>query len=251
MDYVISIPSYNRPDELVKKTLSTLLKYNIDKSKINIFVADEEQKEIYSAIVPTNLYNEIIVGIKGIANVWNFITEYYPLDTKIISIDDDIEKVLILKDNKLVELEDLDLLFNKGFTLLEDYKYNIWGIYPVKNAYFMKEDYSTDLKFIIGHLFGYINRRIKVHNDYRGDYERTLENAIRDGGVIRFNNIVAYTKIAAKGGVNKSMKDRANSKESKDFVLFLKDKYNGLVRDNKCRENEILLNRNIKLYIKK
>ena len=37
-DYVIAIPSYNRPNELLKKSLSVLKHYKISNSKIHIFL---------------------------------------------------------------------------------------------------------------------------------------------------------------------------------------------------------------------
>ena len=46
-EYVVAIPSYKRPETLRTKTLKVLQDYNIDPTRIYIFVADDEQKEIY------------------------------------------------------------------------------------------------------------------------------------------------------------------------------------------------------------
>ena len=35
----------------------------------------------------------------------------------------------------------------------------MWGVYPVDNCLFMKNDISYDYKFIIGHLFGVIIKK--------------------------------------------------------------------------------------------
>ena len=46
MDYKIAIPSYKRAVTIQNKTLKLLNEHNIDKNKITIFVADEEEKKI-------------------------------------------------------------------------------------------------------------------------------------------------------------------------------------------------------------
>jgi hypothetical protein len=246
--YVVAIPSYNRPKELVEKTLTILHKYGIHPKRITIFVADEEQHRLYKDVIPKSLYGAMVVGVKGLANVRNFISDYYPLKTHIFHIDDDISKFEILVNGKLVELKDLSGVIKEGFELCEKLKYHLWGFAPVRNAFFMKDDISTDLKFIIGNCFGFINRRIKVHSDFKDDYERTLENAIRDGGVVRFNNVVAKTKIGSKGGLDKTLAERAKEKKHLEFIEYLKDEYKGLVRDNPRRRGEILLSRTIDSY---
>ena len=74
MEYVIAIPSYNRPNEIIKKTLKTLADGGVEKERIFIFVADEEQAEIYK---PTGY--KIIIGVIGIANQRVFISKYFPV----------------------------------------------------------------------------------------------------------------------------------------------------------------------------
>jgi hypothetical protein len=248
--YQIALPTYNRADLLLEKTLGTLHDYHIDPARITVFVASEDQKKIYEDKLPKELYAKIVVGVKGLANVRNFITEYYPLGTEILSLDDDISNLMQLnqKGDKLVPLRNLHKLIEDGFKICRKYKYHIWGLSPVKNAFFMKNKVSTNLKFIIGNFYGFINRRIKVHSDFKDDYELSLENAVRDGGVIRFNNVVATTKLGAKGGNDLTAEQRAKRKEHKDFIEFLKKKYPGLVRDNPKRPMEILLSRSLEAY---
>jgi len=248
--YQIALPTYNRADLLLEKTLSTLGEHHIDPKRITIFVANEEQKELYEEKIPRDLYAKIVIGKKGLANVRNFITEYYPLGTEIVSFDDDISNFTQLnkEGTKLIPLKNLHKVIEDGFNLCKKYKYHIWGLSPVKNAFFMKNQVSTNLKFIIGNCYGFINRRIKVHSDFKDDYELSLENAVRDGGVIRFNNVVATTKLGAKGGNDMTAEQRAKQKEHKEFIEFLKEKYPGLVRDNPKRPMEILLSRSLEAY---
>jgi len=248
--YQIALPTYNRADILLEKTLKTLHDHHIDPAKITIFVANEEQKDIYEDKIPKELYGKIVVAVKGLAKVRNFITEYYPLGTEIVSLDDDISNFMQLnkEGDKLVPLKNFQKVIEDGFNLCKKYKYHMWGLAPIKNHFFMKHEVSTNLKFIIGNCYGFINRRIKVHYNYKNDYELSLENSVRDGGVIRFNNIVATTKMGAKGGSDMSVEDRAKQKEHKDSIDFLKKTYPGLVRDNPKRPMQILLSRSLEAY---
>lgn len=248
--YQIALPTYNRADLLLEKTLSTLEDHHIDPARITIFVANEEQKDLYEEKIPKDLYGKIIVGVKGLANVRNFITEYYPVGTEIVSLDDDISNFMQLneKGDKLVSLRNLHKLIEDGFKLCKKMKYHMWGLSPIKNAFFMKNQVSTNLKFIIGNCYGFINRRIKVHYDYKNDYELSLENSVRDGGVIRFNNVATTTKMGAPGGSDMSVEQRAKQKEHRDSIAFLKKTYPGLVRDNPKRAMQILLSRSLEAY---
>jgi hypothetical protein len=248
--YQIALPTYNRVDTLIEKTLAALDDHHIDPARITIFVANDQQKDLYEQKISKDLYGKIVVGVKGLANVRNFITEYYPLGTEVVSLDDDISNFMQLNQagDKLVPLRNLHRVIEDGFKLCKKLNYHMWGLSPVKNAFFMKNQISTNLKFIIGNCYGFINRRIKVHSDFKDDYELSLENSVRDGGVIRFNNIVATTKLGAKGGNDLTAEQRAKQKEHKDFIEFLKKKYPGLVRDNPRRPMEILLSRSLESY---
>ena len=42
-DYVIAIPSYNRPNEILKKSLEVLKHYKIPNTKIHIFLHSNAQ----------------------------------------------------------------------------------------------------------------------------------------------------------------------------------------------------------------
>ena len=77
MTYKVAIPTYKRSNELIKKTLKTLKDGGVNKDKIYIFLANKDEKKAYEDVVPKDLYNKMVVGIKGIANQRNFIRNYF------------------------------------------------------------------------------------------------------------------------------------------------------------------------------
>ena len=205
--YVIAIPSYKRWNELSKKTLPTLKRNNINKKNIYIFVANKTEEKKYKNQLDPKTYHKIIIGKKGLVQQRKFISQYFPEGKMIVSLDDDIHKILRLtKNNKLVELTNLNQFIIKAFNILKEKKLYLWGVYPVNNAFFMKDKVTTDLRFIIGVMHGYINRHdSKLYPSLKSvgkeDIEQSILFYLKDRGVLRFNNITFRTVYNAPGGL--------------------------------------------------
>ena len=225
-NYIIAIPSYNRYEVISNKTLKTLQEGNISKNKIFIFVANKEQYKLYEENIDKKLYNKIIIGKLGITNQRIFISKYFPIGQYIVSLDDDIEEVSKLRGtDKLVRIKDLNQLFVDAYKLLRESGLYIWGIYPVRNPFFMKSKITYDLKFIIGMMYGYINRHDKklypsILSESKEDYEMSVLYYKMDGGVLRFNNINPKTKFNAEGGLGTDRYER-----NKNAAEYLVSKY--------------------------
>lgn len=242
-EYAVAIPSYNRTKEIVNKSLQTLKRGGVSPAKIHIFVANKQQEKLYKEAVPDDLYGKIVVGKKGIANQRKFISDYFPEGKHVVSIDDDVEKVLKLRAGKLAEITNLDKFFRDSFTLLKKEGLYLWGIYPVTNPFFMKDNVSTGLKFVIGVLHGYINRHSRdlkpsPKAESKEDYHQSILFYLKDGGLIRYNNITTKTKFNAPGGLGT---DRY--KMNLEAAQFLEGKYPDMVRraDRKNGTPEIRL----------
>ena len=127
LKYIIAIPSYKRWEEITKKTLPTLKRGKVDKNKIHVFVANKTEEKLYKDKLDPNTYDKIIIGRKGLVQQRRFISQYFPEGTMIVSLDDDIQKVIRLtKNDKLTELQNLDSFFKKAFRLLKK-KIYIYG----------------------------------------------------------------------------------------------------------------------------
>ena len=209
MGYVVAIPSYNRSNEVVKKTLKTLKDGGISKNSIYIFVANNNELKKYEEIVPKNLYGKIVVGKLGIANQRIFIKHYFKENQQVVSIDDDVESLFKMTNTepaKLVKITNVDKFFKDAFDRLKKEKLFIWGIYPVRNPFFMQNKVTTGLKFIIGALYGFIVRKTSelepsINAEGKEDYEQSILYYKKDGGVLRYNNVTIKTKFLAKGGL--------------------------------------------------
>lgn len=108
---------------------------------------------------------------------------------------------------------------------MKKHKRYLWGIYPVRNPFFMKNTISDGLTFIIGVLHGYIVRHLfclKTNSNLKSkeDYEQSILYYKKDGGVLRYNYITVKTNYIAKGGLEK---DRYES--YKHSANYLSKKY--------------------------
>jgi len=207
-DYVVAIPSYDRPEILKEKTLKMVLIRNIKPEKIFIFVANDKEKEIYEKSLDNNTYKKIIVGEKGISYQRNFIINYFKEGEHIVFIDDDITNIKIKKNKKIIDLIDLNSFFINSFNkLLKENKY-LWATKNMYNPFYqnlMKEETEIGLAPFSGDLMGIINRKemkIKYTLD-KGEaeqYELLFMYNKRDGGILRFNNVMVISRKLTKGG---------------------------------------------------
>lgn len=105
MKFIVAIPSLKRSETISQKTLKVLKKYKFPTKRIYIFVANQEEKEIYTKALNNNTtsrqhYN-IVVGKMGLANQRNFIRNYFPEKTHILSMDDDISDIYYLLESSI------------------------------------------------------------------------------------------------------------------------------------------------------
>jgi hypothetical protein len=238
MNYSIAIPSYKRSKTCNDKTLKLLNELGIDKSVINVFVVEEELEEYKNTLNP-DYYNEIVVGKKGIVPQREFIEEYYPLNAKILMIDDDIIKL----DLTLTDYKTADEFIRDAFITCEESGAFIWGIYPVWNEYFRKTRtaITTKLTYIMAGWCGIINRRLEetklvlTREGNKEDFERSILYYLKDGKVIRFNKVGVRTKCyACDGSGLGTLKQRLEPMKNGSIVL--NEKYPDLTKI-KIRKN--------------
>ena len=236
----IAIPSLNRPNE--QYTIATLLRHGIPKSKIDIFVANKEQYELYKDVLPD--YN-IIIGELGMKEIRMFITNYYPEGSKIVSFDDDIKEIRMKNPREWEESSfcddelDLEMEIDLAFSECEKSGRHMWGVYPVENHYFMKNQISYDYKFSCGGMFGLIIKRdlCQLHIDQYEDYERCIRHYLADGGIVRLNYLCLKTpKMGSNEGGMDTRDFSGDLKKLTDMfpnLFYLKQK-KGMENPNPC-----------------
>ena len=81
----------------------------------------------------------------------------------------------------------------------------------MKNHFFMRDEISTNLKYICSAFCGVINRKDLIYKyDGKEDMRMSLQRFKADGGVMRMNNLTMKTKYYGKGGISSSLEDRVS-----------------------------------------
>ena len=194
-NYTIVIPSYKRKN-LLKSTTLKLLE-NI-KAPIHLLLSEGDDYDVSHNI-------KKILAPNGIGNVRNFIRQKYN-GRRIIMIDDDIDSIDILINNKLEPVKDLNKLINYGFQACEENMSKIWAVNLFHNAFYCRDSISTKICYMNGSFTGLDltgnEEPLKTSIDHFEDFDFTIQHYIRDGAVCKLNNICLKTKcFRANGGI--------------------------------------------------
>lgn len=227
-NWIVAIPSYKRAETLRDKTLNTLIRCNVPSNKIHVFVANNEEYDIYKNVLIPGTYYRLIVGVPGLAKVRNFISDYFPIGTKIVNVDDDITDFIqyseTAKRNEK-KISNLVPIIERGFHECLRHGCRLWGIYPVANGFFMKPTASTKLTYIIGCFWGCINpgsKEININLDDKEDYLRSILYYITDGCVVRLNYIAPKTNYYKEPG---GMQEERTMQRIKDSAMYIANQY--------------------------
>lgn len=209
--YNVVIPSYQRPEGLVRKTLSTLLGGGVPRDAITVYLHSHDPFiETYVDLLGGMGINARITNHRGIGPQRQQILRDFPAGERIVSMDDDIKRVMraVAPSGKdaLVRVADLDAWFRQMFADTEREGLHVWGAAPVPNAFYMRHDrpYSTGLKLVMFNLYGFVNRPgHPVHEQtvkYKDEQELTLRAWWYDGGVLRSDDTAPVGEFYTPGG---------------------------------------------------
>ena len=209
MNFRVAIPSISRAKTITQKTLNYLKQTDIDMSKVDIFLSNPDEEQAYKENLKDYPVNIIVSNTKHINTQRNFIVDYYKEDELILGIDDDIDLVAMKVDDKnTIQLNSLTEFVENAFTISLEKKIDMWGINPVINPYFMKNNVTFNLKYIVACFYGWRNNHdekayVSTNPEYgKEDFERSIRYYIADGGVTRFNYVAPKTKYySEKGGI--------------------------------------------------
>lgn len=238
--FKVAIPSYCRTQTLLKCTLPLCISWGISQEQIYIFVVEEQECSYKEAVHSVYPHVKIVTGPLGLHHMRNFITKYFDEDTPILHMDDDIHDLMLMHEDTSIENKkscrryplypitqtypDMRKWIVSAFEHTQTVGASLFGIYPVKNGYFMKDlpAITYDLRFCVGAFWGIWNRRsIEIHIEEKEDFERTLRAYCMDGTVVRFNRICPVTTYyRTKGGMqSRNMNRKDTNRISCDFLV--------------------------------
>jgi len=226
------IPSYKRSKICNARTLKTLRNLGVPKENVYVFIVREDIDD-YNRDIDRSLCGEIIVGVKGLVQQRQYISDFFTEGTRLVFLDDDIYSL----DLSMTPFDIAMEFFESAFETCEKESAYIWGIYPVFNEYFRKDrkPVTTDISYIVGAFYGIINRhsedlKLTICTDgNKEDVERSIRYYLKDGKTIRFNKIGFETKYyGTDGGGLGKFKDRLQS--MKKYAIKLNEEFPDLTR---------------------
>jgi len=207
----------------------------------------ESDVMLYKKRLAGNPYGKrIVVGVKGIGPQRNFIQNYYPDGTHLISLDDDLSGLfeLLLNHTKTrkgkwadqgidVGGKEFHRIIKQGFAKCHESGSHLFGVYASNErnqgaalrAMTGKDYVQTKPGYIIGACYGTIIRHSNDLNvrllNHGEDQERTLRFLAKDGIVLRFNkySINKGTVFFSLGGLQQARQE-ASAKTKKGVAKF-------------------------------
>src|SRR5262245_27878591 len=154
MGYAVAVPSYQRTAQLITATLPTLDRLAVDRDRVTVFVADDEEAEKYRYATSGDW--RVVVGRPGLyaCRQW-YLTEHYPQDTPVVNFDDDLGDVVTAVDGRLRPWPGtVDQLATIGFGACAAVGARMWGITTMTNARFMRDELLVGLRCLPGVVCG-------------------------------------------------------------------------------------------------
>lgn len=199
---------------ILRKTLHLLDQQQIPIDRVYLFV-NEQEKELYrTALAKSKWKNvKIVEGVDGIMEQRNFIIKYFPEGTHIISLDDDVEQILMKTIPNSLQLDPLPpggleaIIFDAAERMKMYTKAHLWGLNSTasKNVRNMQVDgISTRNGEVNGFMYGFRNRHLDTllprFSNATEDAERSVRYFSVDGIVLRYRMYCCETRCYQNGG---------------------------------------------------
>lgn len=190
----VAIPTYRRSKTISSQTLAFLESCAYPAHLITLFVADESEKLLYLSDVPSELYGQIVVGVLGLSQQRNFISDYYREGQILLQLDDDVKGVKTLGGAGFLEV------LGRGLRELNSGE-GLWGVLPTDDARRFKDDTTKHLTHIIGSLFLIRNhKRLRLTVEEGEDYLRSIQMFELYGSVCRYRGAGVQTSFNKGSG---------------------------------------------------
>lgn len=248
LDFWVGIASYKRPEG--QRTLAYLEKIKFPKDRIILSVQNQEDEKAYKSAGIASRVGRFVFKMANSAGAnRNTILDVLKPGENIVLLDDDLDSIDILEQRETPVLRALNTtsefrqMVERGFTLASIHKTICWGVYPVHNSFFMKNDYSRRTIFttqVMG--LAASDMRFNAALQTKEDFELCCRIIRKYGSCVRLNN---YTIKERKmhGGCEAAWKDKEAARLVAEALCA---KYPDILRLNSRRPGEVLMVRSHK-----
>lgn len=248
MKFRIAIPTIARAETIKKKTINYLAKTDIDFKEVDLFLSDGNELEAYKESLKDYPINFIVTDKKHVNTQRNFMIDYYKEGQLVLGIDDDIQSIeMRISEKKTMPLLNLTEFVDQAFEISQSHKFDMWGVNAVLNPYFMRNNISFNLKYIVACFYGWRNTHerkayVSTNPEYgKEDYERSIRYYMADGGLTRFNYISPKTKYYSEDGGIQTYRTIEYEQKAVDWLLKEFPMYCTINKHKKSKWPEVVL----------
>jgi hypothetical protein len=174
--------------------------------------------------------------------------DYYKEGQLVLGIDDDIQSIeMRISEKKTMPLLNLTEFVDQAFEISQQHKFDMWGVNAVLNPYFMRNNISFNLKYIVACFYGWRNTHerkayVSTNPEYgKEDYERSIRYYMADGGLTRFNYISPKTKYYSEDGGIQTYRTVEYEQKAVDWLLKEFPMYCTINKHKKSKWPEVVL----------
>lgn len=248
MKFRIAIPTIARAETIKKKTINYLAKTDIDFSEVDLFLSDGNELKAYKESLKDYPINFIVTDKKHVNTQRNFMVDYYKEGQLVLGIDDDIQSIeMRISEKKTMPLLNLTEFVDQAFEISQQHKFDMWGVNAVLNPYFMRNNISFNLKYIVACFYGWRNTHqqkayVSTNPEYgKEDYERSIRYYMADGGLTRFNYVSPKTKYYSEDGGIQTYRTIEYEQKAVDWLLKEFPMYCTINKHKKSKWPEVVL----------
>lgn len=252
-NFIIAIPSRGRHDKVI--TLDYI--GGIDCEKF-VFVADPVEAEMYRKEIKGNATVVTTGARQGYIPAFNYMLDYFPRGTNMLSIDDDVSGLIrvvfnpgglgvpLCVDVKMCENE-VYAFAVKCFSIARKRGTRLWGVLPTTNHIAMKRtlDLAGEISqfgFLVSQFLGVVVSSLRMDERLvtKGDYDFTAQHIRKFGCIARFNEYCLRAMFAENAGGCQIYRTERVSEKS---VRYLIRKWPCWFKKHPTRTGEVVMMR--------
>lgn len=240
--YKFGIVSYRRPDK--QFMLDYLVSLGYQRDDIIIQTQDEDDFRQYDRLFSdwaTVLYKKGTNVSENKNNLIEWYNQHCGKDTMLVICSDKVRSVMFLGgDGKLHKMNrvQFDVFLERAFTTAQQLGASLFGVYPVKNAFFMS--HSTHInQFLLGCFMGICNSKdveFDANQPLKEDWEVMLRTIYRGGCVVRYNDVALDASFRTAGGCHEEWNTEGRNAQCTRRLLEI---YPSLVKRHATRKDEL------------
>jgi hypothetical protein len=219
-DYVIACRTYKRSHSFPLKTYR-MLEHNGLTHKLYIFVANAEEKVEYEKALEGKEYKEIVIGEIGCANVVRFICAHFPINQKIVFMDDDLARFYCFDKNGTFERDSklLPKYLKDGFETVDRFGLGAFSFSFLSNKFYLQGKAFKEFRpsYLPGSFYACRNIPklilTKTTTSHDEDVQRAVQFIDFYGGVLTYWWAGFDTKYGLEDGGMQAAGERGTIKE--------------------------------------